>query len=83
MENERNIKMWINIYLNDIGRTPEGADFLAAAWKAAKVLVPLVGALIEPTIPVHIVNIKDWDTMQQFYQKHNEETAKVACRRTK
>lgn len=41
------------IYIkNDIGRTAGGTvEFLAAFWKLAKVLVPLAGALMEPTIP--------------------------------
>lgn len=39
--------------------------FLAAAWKAAKVLDPLAGALMAPTIPGHDVNIKDWDSIDQ------------------
>ena len=43
----------------DIGRTPGVPEaLLAAAWKASKVLDPLSGAFIEPTIPGHDVNIK-------------------------
>jgi hypothetical protein len=57
--------------------------FLAAVWKAAKVLVPLAGALMAPTIPGHDVNIMDWDRSKKNYRRNNGEWAKAACRRTK
>lgn len=46
-----------NIYYieNDIGRTPEDEAFLALARKAEKVF-PVDGALMEPTIPIHVIN---------------------------
>ena len=51
-----------NIYIYYIRRTPGFVEFLAAALKASKVLFPVVGALMEPTIPGHIVNIKNgWE----------------------
>jgi hypothetical protein len=50
MKGVRNVDKYT--YQNDIGRT-SGIEVsaLAAAWKAAKVLPPVAGALMEPTIP--------------------------------
>lgn len=61
--------MRTNIYTkNEIGRTPDDVAFLALALNAAKVLFPVVGALMEPTIPGHVVNIqiKEWDLINKF-----------------
>lgn len=67
----------------NIRRTPGVEALMAAFWKLAKVLGPLAGALMPPTIPDHIINMKDWDIDQQIYREDNGEWAEVACSRTK
>jgi hypothetical protein len=63
MKGVKNVDKYISKMTLDrqFGRTPGfPEEDLAAAWKASKVF-PVIGALMAPTIPGHMVNIKGWN----------------------